>query len=167
MAAGGDARRPVHVDSDIALLAQVRRPRMDAHAHPNRSRAQSFECFGGRPQSAGGSRERDEEGIPLRIDLDTLIGRERLTNNAAMLRQHPRVLLGAQFMQQPGRTHDVGKEEGDGARRQNTHLGEGLRSLRPNASNSSRVNTAYPERDSTCSRARAGNGLEARGRFVR
>ncbi len=130
-----DARRPVHVDPDVALLAHEWCPRMDAHAHPNRSRAQTFECFGGRPQSAGRSREGDEESIPLRIDLDALIGRERHTQDTAMLRQHPRVLLRAQFMQQLRRTLDVGEEEGDGAGGQITHLGEGLRSRRPNASN--------------------------------
>jgi hypothetical protein len=84
--------------------------------------------------AAGRSREGDEEGIALRVDLHALIGRERLTQDEAMLGQRPRVLLGAQFAQQLGRTLDVGEEKGDGARRQLAHLGEGLRFLRPNAS---------------------------------
>ena len=52
VAAGGDPGGSVHIDSDVTLLAQVRRPRMDAHPHPNRPVAQSLKCFGGRPQSA-------------------------------------------------------------------------------------------------------------------
>ena len=62
---------------------------MDAHAHPNRSRGQSFGRFRGGPKRARSSRKGDEERIALRIDLDALIGRESLTQDKAMLRQHP------------------------------------------------------------------------------
>ena len=117
MSRGSDASCPVHVDSDVALLAQMRRPRMDGHAHPNRSRGQSFECFRGGSERAGRGREGDEEGIALRIDLDALIRRERLTQDTAMLCQRPRVLLGAQVMKQLRRTLDVGKEKRNGAGR--------------------------------------------------
>jgi hypothetical protein len=40
---------------------------MDAHAHPDRSRGQSFGRFRGRPRER---REGDEEGIALRVDFD-------------------------------------------------------------------------------------------------
>jgi len=113
----------------------MRRSRVDAHAHVNRSPAQSFECSGGRLQSAGRSPKGDEEGIPLGIDLDSLIGLESLPQDTAMLSQRLRVPLSAEFMQQLRRTLDVGKEKGDGARRQVVaHLGEGLRSRCRNAS---------------------------------
>jgi hypothetical protein len=61
-------------------------------------RGQSCICLSGGPESARRSREGDEEGIALRIDLDTLIGRERLTQDTAMVAEHPRVFLGAQVM---------------------------------------------------------------------
>jgi hypothetical protein len=38
-----------------------------------------------------------------------------------MLGQRPHVILGAELMQQLGRTFDVRDEEGDGARRQAAH----------------------------------------------
>ena len=98
MATGGDPGRPMHIDTDVTLLAQVRRPRMDAHTHPNRPRGQYFECRSSRPDSAGRSREGDEERISLRVDLDALIASKRRAQDTAMLHQRPRVLLGAQVM---------------------------------------------------------------------
>ena len=41
---GRDSRCPVHVDADVALLAQERGAGVDAHPHSNRAGAERFSC---------------------------------------------------------------------------------------------------------------------------
>ncbi len=65
---------------------------------------------GGR-QRAGRGREGDEERIALRVDLDALIGRERRTQDAAMLGERPGVVLGAELEQQLRRALDIREEK--------------------------------------------------------
>src|SRR5262249_42504106 len=84
--------------------------------------------------SPGCSREGHEERISLRVDLDAPVGCERITQDASMLREHPRVPLGAEIVQQRRRTFDVREEEGDGPGRQAVHRPRGSRFLPPNAS---------------------------------
>src|SRR3989442_1052852 len=49
MAAGRDPSGSMHIDSDVALLSQVRGPGMKAHAHPNRAPGQSVPRRSSRP----------------------------------------------------------------------------------------------------------------------
>jgi len=117
MACGADPRRPVHVDADIPLLVQMRGARVDADAHPDRPGGQPLEHAGRSPECARCGRKGDEEGVPLRVDLDAAVGVEGLAQDAAMLRQRRRIPLGTQLVEQLRRPLDVGEEEGDGSGR--------------------------------------------------
>jgi hypothetical protein len=68
-------------------------------------------AFGGRLKSAGCGREGDEEGIALRIDLETAVLVEGLAKGAAVKRERLRVALRAELIEQPRRSLDVGNEE--------------------------------------------------------
>ncbi len=118
VAARGDAGGPVHVHPDVASVGQVRRAGVDAHADPDRACGKALERRGRRLERSGRSRERDEERVTLRVDLDTPLGAERLTQEAAMLRQSVGVRVGAELVQQLRRALDVGEEKGDGAGRE-------------------------------------------------
>ena len=115
VATGGDPGGPVHVDSDVALVPDVRRPRMDAHAHAEPPRSESFERLCRRRKGIRCRREGDEESIPLRVHLDPPVRADRLANDAAMFGERFFVLARAQLVQQLCRALYVGKEEGDGS----------------------------------------------------
>ena len=65
------------------------------------------------PQCTRRRWERDEERIPLGIDLDTAVGAEGFADDAAMLAERLGVGSGAELMQKFGRALHVGEEEGD------------------------------------------------------
>ena len=55
-----------------------------------------FERRGGRLERTWRSREGDEEGVPLCIDLDSALGGEGLADHAAVLGESLGVLLGTE-----------------------------------------------------------------------
>ena len=65
----------------------------------------------------GRGRERIEERVPLRVDLDAAAPRERLPQQPPVLGERLVVRLRAQLVQQARRTLDVGEEQGDAAGR--------------------------------------------------
>ena len=73
-----DARASVHVDPDVALARGCRSPCVQSHTDADRPRGERLLD----PQrSSGGARcrrEGDEEGVTLRVDLDSAVGREGL-----------------------------------------------------------------------------------------
>ena len=86
VANSSDAGGAVHVASDVALLGEERRPGMQADPHPDRPRGQlAGQRLGGR-QRTRCRREGEEEGIPLRVDLDAALRATCLTNDAPVLR---------------------------------------------------------------------------------
>ena len=84
---GCDARRAVDVDADVALLGQVRRAGVDAHADPDRPGGERLLGRCRRAQRTGRGGKGDEEGIPLRVDLDAAVDAERGAQDAAVLRE--------------------------------------------------------------------------------
>ena len=114
----GDPGGAVDVGADVALVRQQRRARVNAHPHRDRQRRLGF--LRGRQRTRRG-RERDEERIALRVDLDAAVPRERVAQDASMLGERLRVLRLAELVQQPRRALDVGEEEGDGAGRELAH----------------------------------------------
>ena len=70
---GGDPRRPVHVEPDVALVGPERLPRVQSHPHPHRPAGKRALRVGGGRHRIGRTRERDEERIALRVDLDPLM----------------------------------------------------------------------------------------------
>src|SRR5688572_1163127 len=100
MAAGGDAGGAMYVRSDVALLRQMRGAGMDAHPHADRPEGQSLERLRRGGERSRSSREGDEEGVSLRIDLDAAVGLKRAAQDAAMLGEPFGVLLGPELVQQ-------------------------------------------------------------------
>jgi hypothetical protein len=58
------------------------------------------------------AREREEEGVALRVDLDSLARPERLADDAPVLGDQVRVAVAEPF-QEPGRALDVAEHERD------------------------------------------------------
>jgi hypothetical protein len=107
----------MHICADIALARQVRRARVQADPDTDpspRHRLGRRVC--GRERAPRG-RERIEERVTLRVDLDAAMPGERVTQYAPMLGQRPRVRLRTELVQQPRRAFEVCEEERDCARR--------------------------------------------------
>jgi hypothetical protein len=86
----------MHIGPDVALLAEVGRAGVDAHAHADRSGGQSIARQGSRSARALRRRECDDERVALRIDLCAPVRGERLTQDAPMLGEGLRVFRGAE-----------------------------------------------------------------------
>ena len=68
MASRGDPRATVNVDTDVALLTEVRLASVDADADANRPGVEcELRCLGGSDSIARLS-EGDKEGVPLGVD---------------------------------------------------------------------------------------------------
>ena len=109
----GDARCPVNIDSDIALLRQERLACVESNSHAN----WTFQCalrIRGRSERLAGTREGNEEGIALGVHLDTTVPRERIAQRVSMRCKLIRVCV-TELVQQTRRALDVREQEGDGA----------------------------------------------------
>jgi hypothetical protein len=111
----GDAGSAVDVHADVALVGDDRLAGVDADAHANRAGFQGAARVGGGRDCVGGTREGNEEGIALRVDLDSALGSAGLSDQPPMLGECLRVRLCAQLVEQPGRALDVREEERDSA----------------------------------------------------
>ena len=107
---GGDARSPVDVEADVPFLGHARLAGVYAHAHADRASGEATLCFRRRGDCVGGARERHEERVALRVDLDAVVRRACLADDPAMLGERGAVPV-AELVQQPCRTLDVGEEE--------------------------------------------------------
>ena len=114
---GGNARRAVNVDADVALLGCDRLARVEPHAHSDRAAAERRLPVGGGRDRIGGARERHEERVALRVDLDAAVPRESLPQHTTVLAQQLRVTH-AMLVQQPRRPLDIRKQERHRPRRQ-------------------------------------------------
>ena len=112
---GGDACRPMDVDADVALVRRERVPRVDADPHANRPGLERLTGGTGRVDRAGGRGERDEERVPLRVDLNPAVASEGVAEETAMLREDLRVRCIPQFVDEPRGAFDVREEERDGS----------------------------------------------------
>ena len=114
---GSNARRAVNVDADVALLGCDRLARVEPHAHSDRPVAERRLPVGGGRDRIGGARERHEERVALRVDLDAAVPRESLPQHTTVLAQQLRVTH-AMLVQQPSRPLDIRKQERHRPRRQ-------------------------------------------------
>jgi hypothetical protein len=105
-----DPRRPMYVEADVTLSALHWLTGVEAHPHLHRTAGQSALCFGGGRDGVGRTRERDEESVALRVDLDSIMLPPRLAQDAVMLGEHIGVSV-AELLQQPRRPLDISKEE--------------------------------------------------------
>ena len=120
VAAGSDPGRAVDVDTDVPLVGDVRRPGMDPDPHPDRAGRQTGDRVSGRAERPRPCRKGNEEGIALRVDLDSPLRGKGLAHDPPMLRQCLPISLRPQLVQQPRRALNVGEEKGDSARRKVT-----------------------------------------------
>ena len=68
-----------------------------------------------RPRRFG---ESEEEGVPLRVHLDSFVCPAGRSHDPSMHRERLFVRLVPDLLEQPGRALDVGEEESDGAGRE-------------------------------------------------
>src|SRR5258708_36669156 len=116
----------VYVQANIALADQGRLTCMKTHTHSH------YDTFGPGMSNKGtlgshccqdslsGPNKNDEETIPLRIDLVTVMLAKSRAQQIAVLAQHASILL-AQLLEQVRRPLDVSKEQCDGSCRQLRH----------------------------------------------
>ena len=113
-----DPSRAVDVLADIALVSEERRARVDSGPDTNPpAHCQSFGEVRGRSHGTGRCREREEERVPLRVDLDATLVGAGVAYHRAVVGERVRVPLGAELAQQRGRSFNVGEDEGDSAGR--------------------------------------------------
>jgi hypothetical protein len=110
----GDARGAMDVEPDVPLVGDDRLAGVDAHTHADGPRRQRLLPHPGGGQRVTCARERHEERVALRVDLDPVVRGERCPEHAPVLPQRVRVAV-TQLVQQLRRAFDVGEEEGDGA----------------------------------------------------
>ena len=106
------------VGTDVAVLGDERCSRMQAHTQADWAASEALVDAARGFQGCRRRRERNEEGVALRIDLDPVLLRTNFPHDPPMLGERVRVRLGAERVQEPRRALDVGEEEGDGAGRQ-------------------------------------------------
>ena len=118
MACRGDTGGEVHVLSHVALICDARRPRVQADTNMDRAWGERLPRRGGRRCRGRCRGEREEEGVPLRVHLDSVVCLAGRSHDPSMHRERLFVRLVPDLLEQPGRALDVGEEEGDGAGRE-------------------------------------------------
>jgi len=105
---------------------------VDSDSHADLSvRGEVIRELGSGVEGARGGREGEEEGVSLRVHLDTAVSNTRLPDHRAVIGERIRVGPCAEFVQQRRRAFDVGEDKGDGAgRKVGPHAGI-IRSSRP------------------------------------
>ena len=112
-----DARGAVHVDADVPLVGDGRLPGVQADPDRHRAALQRLLNVRGCRGGIGRSREGDEEGVALCVDLDTPMGSDHLPHDLAVCDEHVCVPI-AELMQEPGRPLDVREHERHGSARE-------------------------------------------------
>ena len=102
---------------DVALVGQKRRSGVQADPDLHLPGCERTREGGGGHERSRRGREREEEGVTLRVDLDAALVGAGLADDAAVLGERIGVRLGAELVQQLRRALDVGEEKGDGAGR--------------------------------------------------
>ena len=113
-----DSGSAVHVDADVTLPGDGRRPRVQSHANGDRSGSELVLRGARGVGGAARGRKRDEEGVALCVDLDTTVRSEGASQESSMIRERVCVRIRAERVQQSRRSLDVGEEKRDGAGRE-------------------------------------------------
>jgi hypothetical protein len=118
--AGGDPGGEMNVETDVALLCDCGRTRVQAHPDANRPAAERRLGVRSRGDGLACVFEDDEERVALRADLDPAVCRERLAQQPPVLRERARVLV-PELVQQPRRALDVREQQRDRSARELAH----------------------------------------------
>jgi hypothetical protein len=97
---GRDPRRTMHVVADVALGGHLCLARVQTHPHPHRPFLEQPLGLSGRRDGLPRRSEGDEERVPLRVDLDSAVTGEHLTQHPPVLDEQLRISL-AVLLQQP------------------------------------------------------------------
>ncbi len=124
---GPDTGRPMDGEPGVATARCSRLARVQAHANldlhafrPGVRRDREL-ALDSRQECISRTREGDEEGVALGIDLVASVRFECRAQQALVLLEHAAVAL-PQQLDEPCRPFDVGEEEGDGSARQVGHV---------------------------------------------
>ena len=127
MAGRRDAGRAHDVQPEIALLADVRLAGVEPHAHAHRAPVRPLVVAEGALGVDRGRdcvarpREREEEGVALRVDLRAAARAEGLAHEPPVVGRDVSVRLVAELLQEARRALDVREDERDGAAGQLGH----------------------------------------------
>ena len=116
-----DPRRPMHVDTDVPLLGDERRPRVDADPDADRPAGERLRQLGRRRQRSRRGREGDEERIALRVHLDPVVRVERRAQLPPVLGERSGIRLRPKLVQESRRPLDIREQERDRAAGQLAH----------------------------------------------
>jgi hypothetical protein len=83
---------------------------VETHSNADRPACERTLALGGGRNCVRHTREGDEEGVALRVDLDPAVGAECASEHSAMLTQRIRVLV-SELVEEPCRALDVGEEK--------------------------------------------------------
>ena len=120
VAGGTYARGPMHGEAGVAPVARDRLPRVQTHPHLDlhtlgpRVRQQGKLALDCGEKCLSRTRERDEEGVALRVDLVSAVSAEGRAKQPLMIGQHAAVAV-AEVLDEPCGPFDVAEEEGDSA----------------------------------------------------
>ncbi len=117
---GGDPRRAVNLEPDIALVGDGGLAGVDPHPHADRAACKRGLPVTCRGERVGSPRESDEERVALRVDLESIMRRERVTQHPPMHGESVRVPV-SELAQQASRPLDIREEERDSPGRQLAH----------------------------------------------
>ena len=108
---GSDPGRAVDVGPDVPLRRQHRRAGVDPDTDLDGSGLEGAAAVSRRLEGAVRRAEREEEGVPLGVDLDPAVASEGLPQHAAVLGEGIRISPLTQFVQQAGGSFDVREQE--------------------------------------------------------
>ena len=120
VAAGGDPRAEVNVDSDVPLLCDERFACVNAHSYTHRAVTEASLRVACGANRVRGARERNEECISLRVDLDPAVPREGIAQDTTMFGQNFGIAF-PELLKQARRPLDVREKQRDGPARQLAH----------------------------------------------
>jgi hypothetical protein len=113
----GDPGGAVQLPTGIALAGEAQRAGVQADPRLDRPPGERLLTLRRCGQRLDGISEGIQEGVSLRIDLDTAVGGEGDPQETAVLGKRQHVPILSKLLDQPRRALDVGEQQGDGAAR--------------------------------------------------
>ena len=104
-----DPRRAMHIHSHVLRRIQARLTRVDTRPDPSRPTIELPHQLAHSTDSRRGRREGVEEGVTFVVDLVAVEARACRAHDAAVLRERLAVGVGAELLEQPSGSLDVGE----------------------------------------------------------
>ena len=107
MAYGRDTSALVDVRAHVTFIGQQWRASVEAHANTNRSVCEGVARLSRGRQGSGRRGKREEERVALGVDLDAVVARERIANDAAVRGEGIGVSIRSEGVEELRRAFDV------------------------------------------------------------